>query len=282
MSIKHILPLAMGVVLTLAGCGTYVPNIQENPWSYEAQRLVQAITGSINCEIRKAVFNVITSNTPEADWLKSWGAQVQIQLTIDESSAFSPSGLYSPIHIFFLSLGGNVSSDATRIDTVNYYYSVNDILKANLCNQETIENLPNHPIGSLLIRSDLKLEEWLASVVTSHATGDIPVAKPTGAPDIAKNSLQHEIKFQVVTSGNITPKWMLKKAVINPTGSLLMASRTRTHDLQITFGPNVSTKDLATGKVTESLGIGTPSANASLAAQIGLSISNHLTTNSLP
>ena len=28
---KHLLPLTIGIVLILAGCGTYVPEIQENP-----------------------------------------------------------------------------------------------------------------------------------------------------------------------------------------------------------------------------------------------------------
>ena len=125
MPIKHILPVAMGAVLILAGCGLRVPDIQENPWSLEAERLVQAIAGSIHCEIRRSVFNVINSNRatywdavrrgerpppPEADWLNDWGAQVQIQLTVDELSALSTSGSYSPIKIFFLNLGANASS----------------------------------------------------------------------------------------------------------------------------------------------------------------------------
>jgi hypothetical protein len=292
------LSLATGVVLTLAGCGLRVPEVQENPWSLEAQRLVQAIAGSIHCEIRRSVFNVITSNRaaywaavrgggrpppPEADWLTDWGAQIQIQLTTDELSTLIPSGSYSPIKIFFLNLGANISSEAQRIDTLNYYYTVPDILNAGPCDKETIANLPDHPVGSLLIQSDLKLEEWLGSVVTSRATGDISITDAIpGTAQGAKNALSHEVKFVVVTSGNITPMWVLKKATINPTGSLLTVSRTRTHDLQITFGPNVKTPDLSTGKITNSLGIGTPAANASLASQIGLAISNQIVTNSLP
>jgi hypothetical protein len=290
---KHIQPLVIGIALMLAGCGTYVPEIQENPWSKEGERLVQAIAGSIQCELRKAVFDVINPNrdgtnathvASEADWLKSWGAQVQIQLTVDELGSISPSGSYSPMKIFFLFLGGSVSSEATRIDTLNYYYTVNDILNSGLCDAATIANLPNHPMGSLLIQSDLKLEEWLDSVVAARATGDISITNPIPAAvaQTAKNALSHEVKFQVIASGNITPMWKLVKATINPTGSLLMASRTRTHDLQITFGPNVAILDPTTHKITNSLGLGTPAANASLASQIGLAISNQIINTSLP
>jgi len=296
---KHVLPLLIGIALTLGGCGTYVPSIQENPWSLEAERLVQAIAGSIHCEIRRSVFNVINSNRaaywgavrrgerpppPEAEWLEDWGAQIQIQLTVDELGALGPSGSYSPIKIFFLNLGANVSSEAQRIDTLNYYYTVPDILNAGPCDNATIAQLPNHPVGSLLIQSDLKVEEWLESVVASRATGDISIANeiPGNTPVTAKNALSHEVKFVVITNGNITPIWVLKRATINPTGSLLTASRTRTHDLQITFGPNVKTSDPYTGKITNSLGIGTPAANSSLASQIGLAISNQIVTNSTP
>ena len=204
--------------------------------SRKAERLVQGIVASIHCEIRGAVFNVINSNRavywdavrrgerpppPEADWLEDWGAQIQIQLTVDELSALSPLGSYSPIKIFFLLLGGSVSSDATRIDTLNYYYTVKNILDAGPCDSATIANLAIHPVGSLLIQSDLKLEEWLESVVASRATGDISItnAIPGNAP--AKNALSHEVKFVVITNGNLTPMWVLKKSNNQPNRTIV-------------------------------------------------------------
>jgi hypothetical protein len=48
----------MGIVLTLAGCGTYVPEIQENPWSHDVAALIQAIAYSIHCELRNSVVDV--------------------------------------------------------------------------------------------------------------------------------------------------------------------------------------------------------------------------------
>jgi hypothetical protein len=52
----------MGVVLTLEGCGTYVSNIQENPWATDPNRLVVAILGSVLCEIKNAVVYVINTD----------------------------------------------------------------------------------------------------------------------------------------------------------------------------------------------------------------------------
>jgi hypothetical protein len=281
---KHVLPLAMGMLLILSGCGTRVPDIQENPWSLEGQRLVQAIAASIHCEIRKAVTDVVGNPEYKADWLKSWGAQIQIQLTTDELASVNPTGLYTLTHIFSLMFGGTLSSEATRINTFNYYYTVNEILKQHKCDSILLDNLANnHPIGSFLIQSDLKLEDWLADVVTAYRTGDFsPTTDASVKNSINNNSLAQEIKFVIITSASVAPMWHLLKVTINPTGSLLTASRTRTHDLQITFGPNVvGEKDPSTGKITNSLGVGTPAANSALASQIGLAFSNH-TINNLP
>jgi hypothetical protein len=48
----------ISIALTLGGCGTYVPEIQENPWSHDVAALVQAIAYSIHCELRNSVVDV--------------------------------------------------------------------------------------------------------------------------------------------------------------------------------------------------------------------------------
>jgi hypothetical protein len=105
----------MGVALSLAGCGTYVPEIQENPWSHDVAALIQAIAYSIHCELRNSIVDVKEQDLVFkkkngrliADWLDDWGAQVTLTLTIDETSGVSPSGLYFPTKIFSLLLNGN-------------------------------------------------------------------------------------------------------------------------------------------------------------------------------
>src|SRR5271165_5502789 len=108
---KHFLPCMMSAALMLAGCGTRVPDIQENPWESDPNRLVEAIVESIRCEIRQAVIYVISKDStnpkilipgPHTAWLyNDWGAQIQVTLTVDEQSALSPSGSYFP-NIFTL------------------------------------------------------------------------------------------------------------------------------------------------------------------------------------
>jgi len=270
---RHVLPLVIGIALMLAGCGTYVPEIQEIPGA-DSERLVQAIVGSIKCEIRDAVVWVINDDRTNAllykqprntDWLLGWGAQLQLTLQVNEQSAISPSGLYFPMNIFFLGGGANLSSSATRIDILNYYYTVPEMYDSGKYCTETLKvnNRTNYPTGSLLIQSDLKLREWLSDAVRGLATDNISFGNKN-----AKNTISHEAKFEIITSGNITPTWKLVHATINPNSPLFSASRDRTHDLLITFGPN--------DPATKSLGVGTPAANTNLASQIGISNGIHI------
>jgi hypothetical protein len=71
------------------------------------------------------------------------------------------------------------------------------------------------------------------------------------------DTLSIEIKFIIVTSGNVTPTWKLLRVTANTSGSLLSLGRTRTHDLIITIGPNNQ-----------------QTLNTHLASQIGNAVSN--------
>jgi hypothetical protein len=177
-------------------------------------------------------------------------------------------------NIFTLLGGANISSDATRTDTLNYYYTVKELYGPETygsgegCTQAYLDNLADHLVGSLLIQSDLKLREWLSTVVLSAATNVMPISIPENSQSSvnAKNAISHDVKFQVITSGNITPMWKLALATINPTAPFASASRTRTHDLLITFGPN--------DPKTNSLVVNSPAAGTFLAQQIGIASSS--------
>lgn len=275
------MPLAIGIALTAGGCGTTVPEIQEIPGDQRGLELIRAIVGSIHCEVIDSVKYVIQQDQRNfplnhrlyADWLLDWGAQIQLTLQVNNQSAFSPSGLWSPGSAFLLGGGASVSSAATRIDILNYYYTIKELNSAPGCDEYSKTAIADRPIGSLLVQSDLKLKEWLLSVVIGRGTGDLDFVPHTENP-IAKNAISHEVKFEVVTGGNITPTWKLALSAINPVTPLASASRDRVHDLLITFGPNTQTA--IGGKPTNSLGSLTPAAGTFLASQIGLAIRNQM------
>jgi hypothetical protein len=235
------LPALLGAMM-LAGCGFVVPEIRDFPNNTSEVKnnlLVQAIIHSIHCELEDAVTSVINADIDTANanryfyanFLRKWGAQVALTLTMEEKTTVNPNAVYlppsPPSSIFTLSGGLTGTADATRIDKVNFFYKVSDLYlgRNQKCYREN-----NPPSDSLLIKSDLKLGEWLSAMVNGVATGLITsVGK--------ENVLQHQITFKVSTEGDITPAWKLVRATFNQSGSFLTASRDRTHDLTITLGP---------------------------------------------
>jgi hypothetical protein len=275
MSVSRIL-LPFAIASWLAGCGTYVPEIQEFPGGpADGQLLVQDIVQSVHCEVANAVSEVINADILLAKqknhgfrsigWLDTWGAQLTLTLTVVEKSAFSPNGAYVPASpitsLFTLAGAAGLTSEATRTDTLNYFYSVADLTRAAPCSFHS-----GGPPNSLLVQSDLKLREWLFSQLMSFGTGvvDYPT-NPAGS--FKQNVLSHEVKFVVSTSGSLNPAWTLVRGTINQSGSLLSANRDRTHDLLITFGPidKDATKGLASA-----------AAETHFAKQVGLAVATNL------
>jgi hypothetical protein len=95
---------------------------------------------------------------------------------------------------------------------------------------------------------DSEVSQILAAAATAGGGGG-------GSPQ--PDTVSIEIKFVVVTNGNVTPTWKLVRVSANTASSpLFAAGRTRTHDLIITLGPS--------NQVTT---------NANLALQIGQAVS---------
>lgn len=86
-----------------------------------------------------------------------------------------------------------------------------------------------------MLQNDLKLSEWLFDAVSASVTNTINFRNTTLA--VSTNVLQHEVKFQIVSSGTLNPSWTLTRVTVDGSGNLLSAGRTRTNDLIITFGP---------------------------------------------
>jgi hypothetical protein len=197
-----------------------------------------------------------------------------INLTIDETGALNPGATLiqtlptevlnfpnkvpvSAPQSFNLGFGGTLSSQATRIDKYSFYYSVG-ALKIPLGAADTSCDVSR--VGSSpLISDELGISQWLIDALTLEnfypsSTPPPPPPQPNkrlarppaaggGNSDAGGSTkqdvLSYEIKFIIITSGNVTPTWKLVRVSAN-TGNASFASlnRTRTHDLLITFGPS--------------------------------------------
>ena len=77
-----------------------------------------------------------------------------------------------------------------------------------------------------------------------------------------EEAVSYEVKFVIVSNGEVTPVWSLVRVTANNRLPLFRTGRTRTHDLIITIGPQTD-------------GAPTPAAsNTHLASQMGNAVSN--------
>ena len=213
----------------LGGCGTYVPSHQEGGGLDEALALEGAIVQSIHCELRNALVDVLGNNPKHAAFTNGWAVQVALTLTIDEKTTVAPTlGMTFLPSLFTLGVIGSASTEATRVDTLNFFYPVTTLLGRGKCADGFPERF-QYGSGSLLVRSDLKTKEWLLFILSDQVTVD-PAYDP-------KNGMQHKVTFIVDTSGGLTPGAKLATVALMPTGVFLTADRKRTHDLTLTFGP---------------------------------------------
>ena len=125
-----------------------------------------------------------------------------------------------------------------------------------------LENPNDTPSSSspFLLESDLKIKEWLEDSIRSQAyipSNQVSSDESTdqtkkkdasssksdkGGSTFIPQQLQYEIKFIIVTSGNVTPTWKLVRISANIGNTPLFGTgRTRTHDLLITISPKKNT-----------------------------------------
>jgi hypothetical protein len=238
---------SVSFILLLSGCGTFVPGLQEMSLDPAAeQKLIQAIVTSIHCDISRAVIQFIDQDVQTAkfnrgrrlgSWIDNWGAQVTITLAVEDKTVVNPTAVGmppSPLTSVF-TIGGTAigSTDATRTEKVNFFYTVQELYNRGLC---TVGEQPNTGAPSLLIQNDLKIGDWLFDQLPVAGTREGTYPGSAGNA-FKQNVLSHETKFEVVISGGVTPAWKLVRATVNQTGTFFNASRDKTSDLIVTFGP---------------------------------------------
>lgn len=229
---------ALALVLTAGGCGTYVPPMNEvwdgnNASSFSAG-------GLLEYKIKKRVYCAIVDAVAQQRELpKDWAVQVTLDLQVDETGAINPGASFiNPLpnsQSFTLGAGGTISSQATREDKFGSYWKLSKLtggLPGNPCDD------PSPKGSSLLIEADLGIAEWLTDAL--QAENYLPSSALTSSADstFKQDYLSYHVKFIVISSGNVTPTWKLVR-LSTGNGSLPFgsASRTRTHDLLVTFGP---------------------------------------------
>ena len=122
----------------LEGCGFYVPSLRDWPNNDEigAIEMVTAIVSSVRCELSNAVTGVVdrdiraargrASHRHYTDFLNDWGAEVAFTFTIVEKTDVNPTNVWMPATaasaIFTLGANANLSTEATRIEKLNFFY----------------------------------------------------------------------------------------------------------------------------------------------------------------
>ncbi|WP_187387887.1 hypothetical protein [Bradyrhizobium sp.] len=257
----------------------------------------------IYCELKSAVYTANHFSVTESDSVTGkktvkmqslipldWSAQVALSLQVDESVALNPGLTFNQLlqnattvfgvqtittpQSFTLGLGATASSTATRIDKFNPEYSVAFLSQKPtsadyICDPARPENDPFRRLGwepasssPFLMQSDLGIEKWLlgAMFVNALLPSDV-LPKKGGANKV--DSVSYEIKFVIVTNGNITPTWRLVRISANSGGATFLGSgRTRTHDLIITIGPK--TNETNNAHLASQIGSAVGSANRAL------------------
>jgi hypothetical protein len=294
-------PFLIAASLSLGSCGLRVPQIGEI-WDDDTGTLAtpveKKIKEKIYCELNLAVAHLNSNKEKSIPFSyqdpknpsktitevrkpvpETWGATLTLTLTVEELSAFNPGITFNtpmiPAKTYFpagiivpgsqsynLGIGGTMSADATRYDKYTFFYKVKNLESYNSAcqNPDPIDgNTPENFHGSsLLLESELGIENWLskaADLRTSIGASD--------KDEKFQQVLTYDVKFNIVSSGSITPTWKLVR-VTTPAGSLPLfnTKRERTHEMLLTLGPlSASKKDP-----------GQLPANDALAAQIGSAV----------
>lgn len=246
-SVKRVLLFAGMLPAALGGCGLFVPEKDIFRTDKNAEGNFETlIVNNIKCELHKGVQDALKDlgESPRSEFLRKWGAIVQLKITVDETSGLNPGGsLTTPFanSVKTFPVGGNVTSPqsfslgfgvsgtahATRVETISFTYAFEDLLAEGPqgpCNYE----------NGVMIESDLKIAQFIYDKMLIATDPGLATAfKTKGSPF---SVFSDEITFVATFGGNITPTWKFARASANPTGTLFGASRMNTDDVIITLG----------------------------------------------
>lgn len=254
---------------TLAGCGTYVPQMQE---AWETSRTpVLTAGGDLAFKIREKIYCDIVQAARENDRLlpARWGVQLTVDLQVDETGSLNPGvSFIEPLadsQSRSLGLGGTLSSQGTREDKFSNYWNLDRLRKfsGGSCDANRV----SWRGSSLLLESELGISLWLRDRLNSDIA--LPSSQlPADAGDTFKqDAMSYHVKFVVISAGSVNPVWKLVRFSGGEGSTLVNANRTRTHDLLVTFGPAFkpgSANVALTSHQAQEIGIAVSNGNRSL------------------
>jgi hypothetical protein len=256
MRVLQLILIAICCLLQVA-CGTYIPSQRDwpNGSAREVADMNATLVRSIVCELSYAVTLSIENDLEQAkhrgnhraysSFLADWGVEVATDLTATEMSNVNPSGIWAPSPpispVFTLSGGIGVGAEATNENQYNTFYPISALYKPQIfqLNSETrpCRDPRQNKEGSPLVDIDLRILPLLESRIQLVQLNLADTPSDTNVVKGEKNVLTQTVSIKESVSGDITPSWKFTTGSIDPSGSLLSASRTRTHQVVFTFGP---------------------------------------------
>jgi hypothetical protein len=306
---------AIAIAFAQTGCGISIPQIPEVfdliADTDATQHMEMQIKKAIFCELRDAVIlarssvqyktfyhGKVVSTAADQPVPDSWGVQLTLTFTVDEASKLNSGvSLIKPFkppaattESFTIGAGGALSSDATRIDKYDTFYTVADLAnvlsKNQICEvpQEQDTGPPSHS-SPFVVLSDLGIKKWLpaAAEVSAYLRSSRQAKNGEGTAlgssgSFASDSFSYDVKFVIVTDGNVTPSWKLVRMTTPTSPVAFDTSRTRTHELLITIGPGSTTPvtDSKGKVVAQQTGPSQSASNSHLAQEIGNAVATAL------
>ncbi|WP_419912449.1 hypothetical protein [Hoeflea sp.] len=277
--------IATTVAVALAGCGTLTPDLYLRE-TEDTAIAVNKLVNHVRCQLATAI-DELYQQFPNATWLPTWGAKVTLKVTVLERSDFNPGvSVGAPLSTqtrsfsngttrviaqnLSVAAGGSFSAEATRTETLSYYYTFDEFTDPSLKRPCRFED-------GVLIQSDFKLKEWIeASILSTSTPGTI---RPVFVDEPPVEYIQQERAFVVTMTGGATPKVQLVNVTANTTSPFLGATRKHTDNILITMGPTEEIFKKRTFKADPSKSVSVPAKgpseavrNADLAAQIGQAV----------
>jgi hypothetical protein len=211
-----------------------------HPTRVKFDQFVQRIAAHVRCELSTAVKREYPREAhSKRDLLKKWVAKVGLTITADDKGQANPGVAFiNRAQTFTGSLGAQFMADGTRVMSVTYFVPFQDLVadptpvdndgNALPCEIREIEPIAGH----------LGIHDTLEAALQPWDGTDTLGETVTGGP---YDTITHHVTFQVQAGASATPSWKFVNVTANTGGNFLSATRTRTDDLLITFGPGVLT-----------------------------------------